>query len=169
MSLTGQAPQPINKKIDNVGFWPALELSDFISEYRIPEQYDNAPLISEIQTAILTVNGSLSSIAALFDEFTDITQKVFEAGASNERDDITHHYQRAVFSEARAQLITLFVTTNRKDSADNAHDQWADTMEYWQCRREQSVYYIIKRLAPEPPPRDVNDTFYDRGNMAAVI
>jgi len=167
VSLTGVIKESTTKRVSNTGFWPDLSHSDFITQYRIPEQFDDELLAAEITTALLFVNSELTDVENAFEVFAEIEQLDFDEDNTG---DVKHHYTRAVFSLARSQLIPLFITTNRKDAADNAHDQWADSIDFWQDRSANSVEYILKRLSiAENKTENKGEIFKKDGYVVANI
>ena len=96
-----------------------------------------------------------------------IEQEHFGSG-DGAQGDVAMHYFRAVYTFARGYLTSFFVSLNRKVAADEAHEDWGLTLDYWQRQSSLSVEYIQNRLDPKPYDA-ANDTYTANGYVVAVV
>ncbi|MBJ7536957.1 head completion/stabilization protein [Marinomonas transparens] len=115
MSLNGKttASTTTDTVITNpLSFFPDIELQAFIDNYRLPGEYNEAPLVYELKSAIRQVNEALKdSVLILQSVIVAETLKAFQA-------DLVDTYIAAVMHWARAGLIKYFETINRKAPAE---------------------------------------------------
>jgi len=93
-------------------FFPDIELQAFKDIYRLPGEYEEAPLIYELKGALRHVNEELiDGVLILQSVIVAETLEAFQA-------ELVDVYQRAVMSWARSGLIKFFETINRKAAAE---------------------------------------------------
>lgn len=166
-SLTGKTSAELDETIANTGFWPDVPLRAFVENYRLPAEYISELLQHEMQLALTRINTALAPIADAFNDYSDIDQEHFGSDEGAEG-DIYLHYVRAVHTFARANLAPLFVTLNRQEPADKAHEEWGLTMDYWLRESARSIAYIKQRLAPMTH-NPATDTLQTDGYTVAVL
>lgn len=166
-SLTGKTTVELEQTVANNGFWPELSVGAFVRNYRLPAEYAVELISNELFFAISHVNTTLKPVADLFASYDDIEQEHYGSGDAAQG-DIYMHYVRAVHCFTRAQLGPLFSTLNRKDAADQAHEDWAYNQDHWFTLSAHSISYIQKRLAPTVHDAST-DTLQSNGFTVAVL
>lgn len=119
MSFSGKPTTFVEQIIENDGFWPDLSVTEFQKGYRLPAEYLVDMLAAELTTAMVEVNTDLAKKKAQWQgagvsrvEFADTT-------VLPERTYQVALYKRAVYTRAKATLLTQFATVNRRESAEN--------------------------------------------------
>ncbi|RMV97121.1 head completion/stabilization protein [Pseudomonas caricapapayae] len=119
MSFSGKPSIFIEQPITNDGFWPDLSLAEFQKGYRLPAEYLIEMLTADLTMAMIEVNTDLAKLKARWQgtgvsnvesaDTTVLPERTFQAAT----------YKRAVYSRAKASLLTQFATVNRRESAEN--------------------------------------------------
>jgi len=138
--FSGRTSQPLNDTLVNDGFFPNLVLLEFQETYRIRSAYREATIKQKVQQAMFDVNRLLNGrrsywLAELLRTHLD------EHGLSEATDtpnwqlsdvpclvlgelhEYVALYKRAVFSFAKAELMRVFDSMNRKDRANNDDEE----------------------------------------------
>ncbi len=119
MSFSGKPSTFVEQAIENDGFWPDLSVAEFQKGYRLPAEYLVEMLAADLTTAMVEVNTDLAKLKARWQgagvsnvesaDTTVLPERTFQAAT----------YKRAVYSRAKASLLTQFATVNRRESAEN--------------------------------------------------
>ncbi|MBA1229273.1 head completion/stabilization protein [Pseudomonas viridiflava] len=119
MSFSGKPTTLVEQAIENDGFWPNLSVAEFQKGYRLPAEYLVDMLAADLTTAMFEVNTDLAKLKARWQgagvsnvesaDTTVLPERTFQAAT----------YKRAVYSRAKASLLTQFATVNRRESAEN--------------------------------------------------
>ncbi|KWS41575.1 head completion/stabilization protein [Pseudomonas syringae] len=119
MSFSGKPTTFVEQAIENDGFWPDLSVTEFQKGYRLPAEYLVEMLAADLNMAMVEVNTDLAKLKARWQgvgvsnvesaDTTILPERTFQAGT----------YKRAVYSRAKASLLTQFATVNRRESAEN--------------------------------------------------
>ncbi|WP_460408799.1 head completion/stabilization protein [Pseudomonas amygdali] len=119
MSFSGKPTTFVEQVIENDGFWPDLSVTEFQKGYRLPAEYLVEMLAADLTTAMVEVNTDLAKLKARWQgagvsnvesaDTTILPERTFQAAT----------YKRAVYSRAKASLLTQFATVNRRESAEN--------------------------------------------------
>ncbi|WP_025994412.1 head completion/stabilization protein [Pseudomonas viridiflava] len=119
MSFSGRPTVLIDERIQNDGFWPDLSVAEFQKGYRLPAEYLVEMLTADLTMAMVEVNTDLAKLKARWlgagvsnvesADTTVLPERTFQAAT----------YKRAVYSRAKASLLTQFATVNRRESAEN--------------------------------------------------
>ncbi|RMN67609.1 putative prophage PSSB64-01, head completion/stabilization protein [Pseudomonas syringae] len=119
MSFSGKPTTVVEQAIENDGFWPDLSVSEFQKGYRLPAEYLVEMLAADLNMAMVEVNTDLAKLKARWQgagvsnvesaDTTVLPERTFQAAT----------YKRAVYSRAKASLLTQFATVNRRESAEN--------------------------------------------------
>ncbi|UFI44871.1 head completion/stabilization protein [Pseudomonas savastanoi] len=119
MSFSGKPTTFVEQAIENDGFWPNLSVAEFQKGYRLPAEYLVEMLAADLTTAMVEVNTDLAKLKARWQgagvsnvesaDTTVLPERTFQAAT----------YKRAVYSRAKASLLTQFATVNRRESAEN--------------------------------------------------
>ncbi|MCF9002332.1 head completion/stabilization protein [Pseudomonas syringae] len=119
MSFSGKPTTFVEQAIENDGFWPDLSVTEFQKGYRLPAEYLVEMLAADLNMAMIEVNTDLAKLKARWQgagvsnvesaDTTILPERTFQAAT----------YKRAVYSRAKASLLTQFATVNRRESAEN--------------------------------------------------
>lgn len=119
MSFSGKPTTFVEQAIENDGFWPDLSVTEFQKGYRLPAEYLVEMLAADLNMAMVEVNTDLAKLKARWQgagvsnvesaDTTILPGRTFQAAT----------YKRAVYSRAKASLLTQFATVNRRESAEN--------------------------------------------------
>ncbi|KKI27481.1 Prophage PSPPH06, putative head completion/stabilization protein [Pseudomonas syringae pv. maculicola] len=119
MSFSGKPSTFVEQAIENDGFWPDLSVAEFQKGYRLPAEYLVEMLAADLTTAMVEVNTDLAKLKARWQgagvsnvesaDTTVLPERTFQAAT----------YKRAVYSRAKASLLTQFATVNRRENAEN--------------------------------------------------
>ncbi|KTB94620.1 head protein [Pseudomonas syringae ICMP 11293] len=119
MSFSGKPTTFVEQAIENDGFWPDLSVTEFQKGYRLPAEYLVEMLAADLNMAMIEVNTDLAKLKARWQgagvsnvesaDTTVLPERTFQAAT----------YKRAVYSRAKASLLTQFATVNRRESAEN--------------------------------------------------
>ncbi|POR70927.1 head completion/stabilization protein [Pseudomonas syringae] len=119
MSFSGKPTTFVEQAIENDGFWPDLSVTEFQKGYRLPAEYLVEMLAADLNMAMVEVNTDLAKLKARWQgagvsnvesaDTTILPEHTFQAAT----------YKRAVYSRAKASLLTQFATVNRRESAEN--------------------------------------------------
>ncbi|PHN24143.1 head protein [Pseudomonas syringae pv. syringae] len=119
MSFSGKPTTFVEQAIENDGFWPDLSVTEFQKGYRLPAEYLVEMLAADLNMAMVEVNTDLAKLKARWQgagvsnvesaDTTILPERTFQAAT----------YKRAVYSRAKASLLTQFATINRRESAEN--------------------------------------------------
>ncbi len=121
-------------------FFPDIELQDFIDNYRLPGEYNEAPLIYELKSAIRHVNEELT-------DFVLVLQSVIVAETLNAfQADLVDVYKTAVMHWARAGLIKYFETINRKAAAEIQGERNEIIVTEWKAEALSFIDMLSKRI-----------------------
>lgn len=153
MSLTGKPALTTLIDIANDGFWPDLAIGDLVTQYRIPPEYDDLVIKTGLVQAIVTVNAKLAAIklavlALDYDDFTEYAEAEHPA-TINDVNTLLLHYEHAVFTHAKADLLKQFNSLNRKANAENAAKESDDTWEFWLNAAQGSIKALFNAVLPD--------------------
>ncbi|MDF5776313.1 head completion/stabilization protein [Pseudomonas syringae] len=119
MSFSGKPTIFVEQAIENDGFWPDLSVTEFQKGYRLPAEYLVEMLAADLNMAMVEVNTDLAKLKARWQgagvsnvesaDTTVLPERTFQAAT----------YKRAVYSRAKASLLTQFATVSRRESAEN--------------------------------------------------
>lgn len=139
MSLNGKTVVISDLEITNKAPWPTMPIQVFIDNFRLPAEYHQDVIKEQLTNALLYVNDELDSVRELIEPslLEDLDQP--EVGGVKQ---LVHDYQRAVMHCARAHLIWLFETVNRKDAAEIQGERSDENFDYWM----QQCFVHIDRL-----------------------
>lgn len=143
MSLNGKinASTTTDTVIQNTRpFFPDIELQAFIENYRLPGEYNEAPLVYELTGAMRHVNEELT-------DFVLILQSVIVAETLAAFDsELVDVYKAAVMHWARAGLIKYFETINRKAAAEIQGERNEIIVTEWRGEAQSCIDMLSKRI-----------------------
>ncbi|MGN2405310.1 head completion/stabilization protein [Pseudomonas viridiflava] len=119
MSFSGKPTTFVEQAIENDGFWPDLSVTEFQKGYRLPAEYLVDMLTADLTMAMVEVNTDLAKLKARWQAAGVSNVETADTTVLPERTFQTATYKRAVYSRAKASLLTQFATVNRRESAEN--------------------------------------------------
>ncbi|WP_116886382.1 head completion/stabilization protein [Pseudomonas syringae] len=119
MSFSGKPTTFVEQAIENDGFWPDLSVTEFQKGYRLPAEYLVEMLAADLNMAMVEVNTDLAKLKARWQGAGVSNVESADTSILPERTFQAATYKRAVYSRAKASLLTQFATVNRRESAEN--------------------------------------------------
>ncbi len=119
MSFSGKPTTFVDQAIENDGFWPDLSVAEFQKGYRLPAEYLGEMLAADLTTAMVEVNTDLAKLKARWSALGVSSVESADTTVLPERTFQAATYKRAVYTRAKASLLTQFATVTRRDSAEN--------------------------------------------------
>jgi hypothetical protein len=119
MSFSGKPTVLVDERVENDGFWPNLTVAEFQKGYRLPAEYLVDMLVAELTTAMVEVNTDLATCKARWQGAGVSSVESADTTVLPERTYKVALYKRAVYTRAKATLLTQFATVARRDVAEN--------------------------------------------------
>ena len=135
----GNPTRIVDQVIENDGFWPNLSLAAFQGSYRLPGEYLAALLVEEMTTAMHEVNRDLAKLKARWQESGVSNLESADTTVLPERTFQAATYKRAVYTRAKAQLLSQFASVNRRTEAENVAKEAPETREAFLAFSQQAV------------------------------
>ncbi len=122
--FSGNTPTPGEPlTLVNAPFYPQIKSNDFVTQYRIPAEVDVEVIKHQLYMAMIRVNRSLNGYRQQLIDQGVSTLADAEADSVGMADDMESEkvrlYYRAVFCEAKADLLKETETVDRRAVADN--------------------------------------------------
>lgn len=122
MSFSGKPTTFVDQAIENDGFWPDLSVAEFQKGYRLPAEHLVEMLVTELTTAMIEVNTDLATVKSIL-QVSGVSNLEAVAGVATPAEWGYAYkvmlYKRAVYTRAKASLLTQFATVTRRESAEN--------------------------------------------------
>lgn len=129
-------------EITNDGdFWPAISMTAFVKEARIPPQYDDGQQYKALVKAMATANIELASWTAR-QTAQGITSSDTAGQIIGGVGVATTLYKDAIYNRAKANLLSHFATIERKEEADNLAKESLDTYNRLLTEYQKSIRSI---------------------------
>lgn len=111
---------PESRDIGSGAFWPTVATGGFYEQYRIPPELPETMIVEQLKLAIGRVNASLKDYAAGrqadgYSVLADVPGDVIDGEPIK-----VSQYRRAVYCEAKAEVLKETMTVDRKPQAENA-------------------------------------------------
>ncbi|GFM86111.1 phage head completion protein [Pseudomonas cichorii] len=129
MSFSGKPTTFVDRVIENDGFWPDLSIAEFQAGYRLPGEYLVDLLAADLNMAMVEVNTDLAKCKARWQAAGVSNVESADTRILPERTFQAATYKRAVYSRAKASLLTQFASVNRRTEAENAGKEAPETRE----------------------------------------
>lgn len=123
------ATTPANRDIDAGAFWPKVPTARFYECYRIPSELPESTVTDYLQQGIIRIRQALSAwkdkqIAAGIAAMAAVPQEAVDGTG-----ELELLFLRAVYCEAKAELLRETATVDRTPKADNAAKTAPETEE----------------------------------------
>jgi hypothetical protein len=139
MSFSGKPTTFVEQAIENDGFWPNLSLAEFQKGYRLPAEYLGEMLVTDLTTAMIEVNADLAKLKAQWSVAGVSSVESADPMVLPERTFQAATYKRAVYTRAKASLLTQFATVTRRESAENTGKELPERAETFLAFSQQAI------------------------------
>ena len=139
MSFSGKPTTLVDQDIENDGFWPDLSVSEFQKGYRLPAEYLGEMLVADLSMAMVEVNTDLAKLKARWQSVGVSSVESADPMVLPERTFQAATYKRAVYTRAKASLLTQFATVTRRESAENTGKEQPERAETFLALSQQAV------------------------------
>lgn len=137
--FSGKPTNLVEQIIENDGFWPDLSMVEFQKSYRLPAEYLVDMLATDLNTAMHEVNLDLARLKARWQAAGVSHVETADSTVLPERTYQAQLYKRAVYTRAKASLLTQFATVTRRAEAENAGKQAPERIETFLEFSQQAV------------------------------
>ena len=139
MTFSGNSNENSTTIVSNDGWWPDMPVAKFQKSYRMPTEYAEDVMTDGLVLAMAWANKQLASWRA---ELAELNYADLVAVPSSElaaESLLIIYYRRAVFSHAKAYLLTQYPTINRRDAAKNEARENPDTEDKFLEYAQQAI------------------------------
>lgn len=137
--FSGKPTNLVEQIIENDGFWPNLSVAEFQKGYRLPAEYLVDMLATDLDTAMHEVNLDLARLKARWQAAGVSHVETADSTVLPERTYQAQLYKRAVYTRAKASLLTQFATVTRRAEAENAGKQAPEQIDTFLEFSQQAV------------------------------
>ncbi|MDI3371018.1 head completion/stabilization protein [Pseudomonas sp. V104_10] len=137
--FSGKPSTLVELNIENDGFWPDLSVSEFQKGYRLPGEYSADMLVADLSTAMHEVNLDLAKLKARWQDVGVSNVESADSTVLPERTFQVSLYKRAVYTRAKASLLTQFATVSRREVAENTGKEAPERAETFLAFSQQAV------------------------------
>ncbi|MEI8244362.1 MAG: head completion/stabilization protein [Lentisphaerota bacterium] len=135
------APESVD--IDCGEFWPTISTGTFYDEYRIPAELPAATVKGHLQQAVIRVRKALAEYRAAqelagYEKLEDVPQDEID-----ETGEKLLLFQRAVYCEAKAEILRETVTVDRRKDAENAAKSAPETEEKYREFAQDAMRLLV--------------------------
>ncbi|BAP43922.1 prophage PSPPH06 head completion/stabilization protein [Pseudomonas sp. StFLB209] len=117
------------QQIENDGFWPNLDLSEFQRIHRLPGNLAVDLQVTELKLARGAVNTDLAKLKARWQASGVSNVESADTTILPERTYQVDLYKQAVYYRAKAKLLPQFATTTRRETAENTGKEAPESTE----------------------------------------
>ncbi len=139
MSFSGKPTTFVEQIIENDGFWPNLSVAEFQKGYRLPAEYLGEMLAADLTMAMFEVNTDLAELKARWQGAGVSSVESADTTILPERTYQAATYKRAVYTRAKASLLTQFATVTRRESAENTGKELPERSETFVALSQAAV------------------------------
>ncbi|WP_323600738.1 head completion/stabilization protein [Pseudomonas putida] len=137
--FSGKPTTLVEQSIENDGFWPDLSVSEFQKGYRLPAEYLVDMLATDLTTAMHEVNLDLAKLKARWQDVGVSNVESADSTVLPERTFQASLYKRAVYTRAKASLLTQFATVTRREQAENTGKELPERADTFLAFSQQAV------------------------------
>lgn len=137
--------QPTNTVPENVtivagNFWPDVTTGEFRDLYRIPAELPQNTVVDHLRLAAVRVRAALKSWASLQEAATLVEVDQEEIDGTGE---LVMLWRRAVYCDAKAEILRETVTVDRRAEAENAAKSAPETEEKYREFSQDAIRQIV--------------------------
>lgn len=126
--FSGRSHKRLEGTVENGEFWPAIDLGDFQETMRIPAEYRVDTITQKVTLACVVVNRELNIERCTWVRDGYDTLAYLPAEQVGGESESLELYRQAVYNQAKAYLMQVYPSMNRRDRADH-EGRDADTVE----------------------------------------
>lgn len=141
MSFSGITDKPSDLKLEAVGFWPELEVSEFQAIYRLPGEYTGALLLDHMADARAWAVSLLEAWAA--EKQAAGFEKLVDVPFAGLPGDAARIFKKAVFCHAKGLLLPQFATIDRREAAKNEAKESPETSDVFFARANDAIADLL--------------------------
>lgn len=134
--------EPERRAIDAGGFWPALDSGDFYDAYSIPAELPASTVIGHLRQSVICVRRALAEWKAEQENLGCTALAEVPQDSVDGQGELTLLWFRAVFCEAKAELLKETSTINRREVAENAAKSSEETEEKYREFAQDAIRAI---------------------------
>ncbi len=136
-------PSAEPKSFDCGTFYPAIERLDFYKVYRIPAELPVETVDDYLLQAIIRVRRALADwmaeqVALEYNSMDDVPQEQVDG-----KNELTLLWIRAVFCEAKAEILKETETVDRREAAENAAKSGEQTEDKYREFAQDAIRTIV--------------------------
>jgi len=135
-------------RISRGSFFPPVSSARFFTEYRPPAELPFDTVLAHLRQAAIRVCRQLDdwrktqTVAALAEVPAELVKEVRD-GATEERSELVLLYERAVFCEAKAEVLKETLTADRRAAAENNAKTGGETEEKYREFSADAISLIV--------------------------
>ncbi len=134
---------PEERTITAGDFWPSLESKDFYDGYNIPAELTASTVIDHLRQAIIRVRRAMDDWKAEqevlgYTALSEVPQETID-----EEGELSLLWARAVFCDAKAEILKETETINRREVAENAAKTSEETEEKFREFSQDAIRAIV--------------------------
>ncbi|MEH6649976.1 MAG: head completion/stabilization protein [Motiliproteus sp.] len=143
-SFAGGNPTPAaSVTLTNTAFFPDIKTDDFVTLYRIPSEIDTLIIQHQLKHAMSRVNRSLKSWRSTQQNDGNATLAAVPADEIGGESELLQQYLRAVYCEAKAELLKETETVDRRATAENYAKAGEETEDKYREFAAQEIRAIV--------------------------
>ncbi len=131
---------PDNRTIQRGTFFPPVESETFFRQYRPPAELPFETVIAHLEMAVIQVGRQLDFWRR---EQTAATMAEIPAETVNGRSELLVLYERAVYCEAKAEILKETLTADRRKAAENNAKTGEETEEKYREFSADAIALIV--------------------------
>lgn len=141
--FSGRTPKKLDVVIKNNAFFPDINLGEFQEEYRIDSHNREKTIREHTLLAIVEVNRVLKPkvsewLKLEYDSLQDVP-----SGELDGEHELVLLYKTAVFCSARAKLMSVYPSMNRRDRQAKDSEESEESIESFQDKSDQAIQLIL--------------------------
>lgn len=132
--------EPENRIIQRGTFFPPIESAPFFRQYRPPAELPAETVIAHLEMAVIQVGRQLDRWRL---EQTAATLAEVPAETVNGRSELLALWERAVYCEAKAEVLKETLTADRRKAAENNAKTGEETEEKYREFSADAIALIV--------------------------
>lgn len=128
--------------IENDGWFPALSLAEFATLYGIPNELDEQQVAHCLLLAMDRANQSLALWKSQKLAEGAATLENVATGQLGSKNATKENYKRAVYAQAKADLLRDAISMDRKTDAENAANSAVDMIDFYERQATRALANI---------------------------
>lgn len=143
MSFSGKQTEIVSKVVSNNGFYPDLDVAEFITLYRTPADLPQKTVEDQLLFAMIQINKRLETYRNRQEEIgilklEDVAVELL-GGVSVQ----ISLYKRAVFSQAKAAILRDWPSVDRRSAGENLARSGEETEDHYLSSVDQTIAVFL--------------------------